>query len=83
VFDCCESDLEEFYWRYTYYEIKKRIELRVGYETASHMSFYTAVAEVVGGALGGTKETKPGPVEDLTKLSPDQYAQRFDKLLSL
>lgn len=78
MFNCCESDLEGYYWRYTFYELAKRIELKVGEKIASHMAIFTSFAEVAARALGG----KDKKTEDLTNLEPAAYAGRVSNLLS-
>lgn len=82
VFDCCEDDLEDYYWKYSYYELKKRIELKVGYTTASHMSIYSAFIEVASAALGGEKKANP-ITEDLSNATPDQFIARVAQLASM
>jgi hypothetical protein len=83
VFGCCESDLDEYFWRYSFYELKKRIELKVGETTASHLCIYTALAEVVAGAFGGKKGDKGPITEDLSQTSPEHFASRVTSMLSV
>ena len=84
MFACCESDLIELYWRYSFYELKKRIELKVGEMTAISLSNYTSLVEVVSAALGGEKDGKGKPkiTEDLSQASPEHFAARVTEMLS-
>ena len=82
VFDCCESDLEEYYWKYSYYELKKRVELKIGHATAAHMAVYSTLVEVAAIALGKKDEGKAAG-EDLTHLSPEAQIARINQLTSI
>ena len=57
----------------------------MGFTTASHLSYYSALAEVVAGAFGGKSEgSDKGPItEDLSVLPPEQMAARVNQMLSL
>jgi len=78
VFKCCEGDLHELFWRYSVYELKKAIELKVGETYASHMTQFTVIAEVVAVAFGGKKDKKP--TEDLSKADPSEWLMRTNQL---
>lgn len=80
MFRCCEGDLRDLFWRYSVYELKKAIELKVGETYASHMTQFTVIAEVVAGAFGGKGDKKP--TEDLSKASPDEWLMRTNQLFS-
>jgi len=44
---------------------------------------FTALAEVVAGALGGGKTDGKGPItEDLSNTTPEYFVQRVNQLLS-
>lgn len=63
--------------------MKKRIELKIGHETAIQMSNYSALVEVAALALGGKKDSsgsKPDDIEDLTKLPPELQVARINAL---
>lgn len=84
MFGCCESDLDDYFWRYSFYELTKRIEISVGHSTAVQMANYASLVEVVSSALGGGKDQpKNTNVEDLTQASPEHLAARFAALTSL
>lgn len=55
----------------------------MGYATASHLSFYSALVEVAAAALGGGKDKKGPITEDLSKVSPEHFAARVGDMLSL
>ena len=80
MFKCCEGDLRELFWRYSIYELKKAIEIKVGETYASHMTQFTVIAEVVSGAFGGKKDKKP--TEDISKASPEEWQARMSQLFS-
>jgi len=81
VFGCCESDLEDYYWRYSFYELRKRLELTVGHATAVQLAHYTTLVEVASAALGGGNADK-GKVEDIRELPSEVYQARVSQLLS-
>lgn len=56
----------------------------MGETTASHLSIFTAMVEVVSAAFGGGgKGSKPAVTEDLSQASPEQFASRVNQLLSV
>lgn len=82
MFGCCESDLDDLYWRYSFFELKKRIELKVGYTTASHMAQYSSFIEVASAALGGG-DKKPKITEDLSGATPEHFMARIASIGSV
>ena len=84
MFACCESDLVELYWRYSFYELRKRIELKVGEMTAISLANYTGLVEVANAFAGGDKDAKGKPkiTEDLSKATPEHFAARVTDMLS-
>lgn len=80
VFQCCESDLSEYYWKYSFYELLKRIELAVGHASAVQMSVYTSLVEVVAAAFGGGSDKPPAVTEDLSTLSPEAFIARVGQI---
>jgi hypothetical protein len=82
VFKCCEGDLRDLFWRYSVYELKKAIELKIGETYASHMTQFTVIAEVVSGAFGGKKEDKKKPTEDISQASPEIWQARMSQLFA-
>jgi hypothetical protein len=54
----------------------------VGETTASHLSFYSALVEVVAAAFGGKKDDKGPVTEDLSQSSPEHFAARVESMLS-
>lgn len=79
MFKCCEGDLRDLFWRYSVYELKKAIELKIGETYASHMTQFTVIAEVVSAAFGGGKNSKK-PTEDLREASPAEWLARTSQL---
>lgn len=57
----------------------------MGFTTASHLSFYSALVEVAAAALGGDKNKNgSGPItEDLSEASPEHFAARVGQMLSI
>jgi len=55
----------------------------VGETTASHLSFYSALVEVVAAAFGGKDGNKAPVTEDLSEATPEQFASRFMQLMSV
>lgn len=83
MFKCCEGDLRELFWRYSIYELKKAIELKVGETYASHMTQFTVIAEVVSGAFGGDKKDKKNvPTENISEASPEVWQNRMSQLFA-
>lgn len=52
-----EGDLDELYWRLSFWEISKRIQLKMGELTAVTLCNYTGLAQVASMALGGGKRS--------------------------
>jgi hypothetical protein len=84
-----EGDLRELFWRYSYWELKKKIELKVGEVSASHMTLFTAVAEVASAVFGNGKETPRGApetrgdiTENLAGADPAAFKARVNQLFS-
>lgn len=78
MFKCCEGDLRDLFWRYSVYELKKAVQLKIGETYASHMTQFTVMAEILAGAFGGKKDKKP--TEDLSKESPEVWLARTSQL---
>jgi hypothetical protein len=57
-----EGELDDLYWRLSFYELVGRIKLRIGEHTAILLSQFAGMAQIVNGAFGG--ET---PAVDLTE----------------
>lgn len=49
------------YWRLSFYELISRVKLKVGELNARMLCQYTAFAEVVNAALGGSKQSSGHP----------------------
>lgn len=72
-------------WRYSHYELLRKIEMKMQECQANHLTFFNSIVEVVSAAFGGKKDgnTSQGPItEDLTKLDTQSYVARANQLLS-
>jgi hypothetical protein len=58
VFNVCEGDLEELYWKYSFDEFAQRIQLKYGEMSASHLSNYNGLVQVVSAAFGSGDKGK-------------------------
>lgn len=56
----------------------------MGETTASHLSYYSSLVEVVSAAFGGKKDKdNAGPItEDLSQSAPEHFAARVNDMLS-
>jgi hypothetical protein len=52
AFEVDEGDLEELYWRLSFYELIGRVKLKFGELSARMLCQFTAFAEVVNGIFG-------------------------------
>lgn len=60
AFEVDEGDLEELYWRLSFYELVMRVKLKFGELNARMLCQYTSFGEVVAG-LFGSKDDGDGP----------------------
>jgi hypothetical protein len=58
AFEIDEGDLEELYWRLSFYELIGRVKLKFGELNARMLCQFTAFAEVVNGVFGGDKQRR-------------------------
>lgn len=70
IFNCCESDLEDLFWRYAYRELTGRLRLKVGEFTTSHLQQANGLIRVAGMIFGDSKpkETIVTDVDQFNRL---------------
>jgi hypothetical protein len=52
-FDVCEGDLNDLYWRYSFRELRQRLQLKYGELAARQLCDYNTLVQVLNQALGG------------------------------
>ena len=71
AFGIDEGDLDELYWRLSYYEIVGRLKLKYGELNATLLCHYTSIAEVANHVFGdGSSGGKDPERVDLTEGAP-------------
>lgn len=53
--------MPELYWRYSYSELRSKVQLRYGQVTSEHLCTYHSLVSVVSAALGGGSKSDPTP----------------------
>lgn len=61
--DCCEGDLwDDVFWRYDFFEIRTRIQLKFGQMNATLLSQHNSMVQIMNQVLGGSsKNSDPMP----------------------
>lgn len=54
--------------------------MKIGETNAVHMSFFTSMIEVVKGMFPSDKDKKKAITEDMSKLSPEDFASRLNQM---
>ena len=77
-----EGDLDELIWSRSYYEISKKIELKISEKSALALCHFTSVHRVAKAALGGddtpTAPPRPAIPEPMHESDLEGWVQRVN-----
>lgn len=78
-----EGDLHALFWTYSFYELTKKIELKVGETTAGYLCHYVGLVQVVSAALGGDDKSKRPDVKKFEGQSLENAVADINNMLRL